>query len=38
MVEGNPLTDITAVGDIAGLWRRGVPVNREAALLADGLV
>lgn len=38
LVEGNPLTDITAVRDIAGLWRRGVPVNRTAALLTDGLV
>ncbi|MFD6885471.1 amidohydrolase family protein [Streptomyces sp. NPDC059957] len=38
LVEGNPLTDITAVRDIAGLWRRGVPVDRKAALLADGLV
>lgn len=38
LVGGNPLTDITAVRDIAGLWRRGVPVNRKAALLTDGLV
>ncbi|WP_405020810.1 amidohydrolase family protein [Kitasatospora sp. NBC_00070] len=38
LVEGNPLTDITAVRDVAGLWRRGVPVDRTAALLADGLV
>lgn len=38
LVEGNPLADITAVRDITALWRLGVPVNRTAALLADGLV
>ncbi|MCX4683375.1 amidohydrolase family protein [Kitasatospora purpeofusca] len=34
LVEGNPLTDITAVRDIAALWRRGVPVDRTTHLAA----
>ncbi len=30
LVEGNPTTDITATRAIVGVWKRGVPANREA--------
>ena len=30
LVEGNPSVDITATRAIVGVWKRGVPVNREA--------
>ena len=30
LVEGNPTVDITATRAIVGVWKRGIPVNREA--------
>lgn len=32
LVNGDPTTEITATRDIAGVWKAGVPVNREAYL------
>lgn len=30
LVEGNPTVNITATRAIVGIWKRGIPVNREA--------
>jgi imidazolonepropionase-like amidohydrolase len=38
LVNGNPLTDITALRDITAIWRRGSRVDRSAQLSTEELV
>ncbi len=38
LVNGSPLSDITALRDITAIWRRGIRVNRSAQIPVEELV